>query len=213
MPSGRSAPGCCSVPPARRPGRCWPAWPARRSRQRLCFVRRLAAALIGPAPPPRLEYIQATPARPLRPAAHGHASPRLAPDCPRRCRADRADTLADQAYRRLHRALMTGGLLPEQVLTVRGVADQYGVSLTPGARGDPAAGRRGRADDRERPHDPRAAPGRGNLPRDPEDPARARAHGRARRRVAHGQRRDGPARRSSSPRTVRRSRPARPTRP
>lgn len=43
----------------------------------------------------------------------------------------RADTLADQAYRRLHRALMTGGLLPEQVLTVRGVADQYGVSLTP----------------------------------------------------------------------------------
>jgi len=43
----------------------------------------------------------------------------------------RADTLADQAYRRLHRALMTGGLLPEQVLTVRGVADDYGVSLTP----------------------------------------------------------------------------------
>ena len=43
----------------------------------------------------------------------------------------RADTLADQAYRRLHRALMTGGLLPEQVLTVRGIADEYGVSLTP----------------------------------------------------------------------------------
>ena len=43
----------------------------------------------------------------------------------------RSDTLADQAYRRLHRALMTGGLLPEQVLTVRGIADEYGVSLTP----------------------------------------------------------------------------------
>jgi len=43
----------------------------------------------------------------------------------------RADSLADQAYRRLHRALMTGGLLPEQVLTVRGIADDYGVSLTP----------------------------------------------------------------------------------
>jgi DNA-binding GntR family transcriptional regulator len=43
----------------------------------------------------------------------------------------RADTLADQAYRRLHRALMTGGLLPEQVLTVRGIAEEYGVSLTP----------------------------------------------------------------------------------
>lgn len=43
----------------------------------------------------------------------------------------RADTLADQAYRRLQRALMTGGLLPEQVLTVRGIAESYGVSLTP----------------------------------------------------------------------------------
>jgi len=43
----------------------------------------------------------------------------------------RADTLADQAYQRLRQALMTGGLLPEQVLTVRGVADEYGVSLTP----------------------------------------------------------------------------------
>lgn len=43
----------------------------------------------------------------------------------------RADTLADQAYRRLQHALMTGGLLPEQVLTVRGLADEYGVSLTP----------------------------------------------------------------------------------
>lgn len=45
--------------------------------------------------------------------------------------AVRADTLTDQAYRRLHRALMTGGLLPEQVLTVRGIAESYGVSLTP----------------------------------------------------------------------------------
>lgn len=43
----------------------------------------------------------------------------------------RADTLADQAYRRLHHALLTGGLLPEQALTVRGVAESYGVSLTP----------------------------------------------------------------------------------
>jgi DNA-binding GntR family transcriptional regulator len=41
------------------------------------------------------------------------------------------DTLADQAYRRLYQALMTGGLLPEQVLTVRGIAESYGVSLTP----------------------------------------------------------------------------------
>lgn len=43
----------------------------------------------------------------------------------------RADSLTDQAYQRLHRALMTGALLPEQVLTVRGVAEGYGVSLTP----------------------------------------------------------------------------------
>lgn len=43
----------------------------------------------------------------------------------------RMDTLADQAYMRLRQALMCGGLLPEQVLTVRGVADEYGVSLTP----------------------------------------------------------------------------------
>lgn len=43
----------------------------------------------------------------------------------------RGDTLSDQAYRRLRRALMTGGLLPEQALTVRGIADAYGVSLTP----------------------------------------------------------------------------------
>jgi DNA-binding GntR family transcriptional regulator len=41
------------------------------------------------------------------------------------------DTLSDQAYRRLYQALMTGGLLPEQVLTVRGIAEDYGVSLTP----------------------------------------------------------------------------------
>lgn len=41
------------------------------------------------------------------------------------------DTLTDQAYQRLHRALMTGQLLPEQVLTVRGVAESFGVSLTP----------------------------------------------------------------------------------
>lgn len=45
--------------------------------------------------------------------------------------ATRSDTLADQAYSRLQRALMTGGLLPEQVLTVRGIAEEYGVSLTP----------------------------------------------------------------------------------
>lgn len=43
----------------------------------------------------------------------------------------RAHTLADQAYQRLHEELMTGALLPEQVLTVRGVAERYGVSLTP----------------------------------------------------------------------------------
>ncbi len=43
----------------------------------------------------------------------------------------RADTLTDQAYQRLHHELMTGALLPEQVLTVRGVAERFGVSLTP----------------------------------------------------------------------------------
>ena len=43
----------------------------------------------------------------------------------------RGHTLADQAYQRLHHELMTGALLPEQVLTVRGVAERYGVSLTP----------------------------------------------------------------------------------
>lgn len=45
--------------------------------------------------------------------------------------ADRGDTLAERSYWRLHRALMSGDLLPEQVLTVRGIADHYGVSLTP----------------------------------------------------------------------------------
>lgn len=43
----------------------------------------------------------------------------------------RTDSLTDQAYQRLHRELMTGALLPEQVLTVRDVAERYGVSLTP----------------------------------------------------------------------------------
>lgn len=43
----------------------------------------------------------------------------------------RGDTLAEQSYWRLHRALMTGDLLPEQVLTVRAIAERYGVSLTP----------------------------------------------------------------------------------
>lgn len=43
----------------------------------------------------------------------------------------RGDTLTEQAYQRLHHALMSGALLPEQVLTVRGVAEEYGVSLTP----------------------------------------------------------------------------------
>lgn len=43
----------------------------------------------------------------------------------------RGDTLAERSYWRLHRELMTGSLLPEQVLTVRGIADRYGVSLTP----------------------------------------------------------------------------------
>ena len=43
----------------------------------------------------------------------------------------RGDTLADQAYQKLRHALMTGALLPEQVLTVRGVAEDFGVSLTP----------------------------------------------------------------------------------
>ena len=42
-----------------------------------------------------------------------------------------SQTLAEQTYLRLHRALMTGGLLPEQVLTIRGIAESYGVSLTP----------------------------------------------------------------------------------
>ncbi|MCX7265128.1 MAG: GntR family transcriptional regulator [Burkholderiales bacterium] len=42
-----------------------------------------------------------------------------------------SETLAGQTYLRLHRALMTGGLLPEQVLTIRGIADNCGVSLTP----------------------------------------------------------------------------------
>ena len=41
------------------------------------------------------------------------------------------ESLADQAYRCLHRSLMTGGLLPEQVITVRGLAETYGMSLTP----------------------------------------------------------------------------------
>jgi DNA-binding GntR family transcriptional regulator len=41
------------------------------------------------------------------------------------------DTLTDQVYQQLRQSLMTGALLPEQVLTVRGVAERQGVSLTP----------------------------------------------------------------------------------
>jgi len=41
------------------------------------------------------------------------------------------ETLADQAYEALRNDLMTGALLPEQALTVRGVAEAMGVSLTP----------------------------------------------------------------------------------
>ncbi len=41
------------------------------------------------------------------------------------------DTLTDQVYQQLRAQLMTGALLPEQVLTVRGVAESQGVSLTP----------------------------------------------------------------------------------
>jgi DNA-binding GntR family transcriptional regulator len=44
---------------------------------------------------------------------------------------DRTRTLADQAYRSLRQALMTGGLAPEQSLTVRHLAQSWGVSLTP----------------------------------------------------------------------------------
>lgn len=44
---------------------------------------------------------------------------------------DRSSTLADQAYRSLREALMTGGLVPEQVVTVRALAEAWGVSLTP----------------------------------------------------------------------------------
>ena len=45
--------------------------------------------------------------------------------------ASRGDTLTGQAYQKLRQALMTGTLLPEQVLTVRGIAEEFGVSLTP----------------------------------------------------------------------------------
>ena len=41
------------------------------------------------------------------------------------------DTLTDQAYQALRHSLMTGALLPEQTLTVRNVAEEMGVSLTP----------------------------------------------------------------------------------
>lgn len=41
------------------------------------------------------------------------------------------DTLTDRTCQKLRHALMTGALLPEQVLTVRGVAEAFGVSLTP----------------------------------------------------------------------------------
>ena len=58
-------------------------------------------------------------------------SPRRAADPDDAETLARADTLADQAYQRLHHELMTGALLPEQVLTVRGVAERFGVSLTP----------------------------------------------------------------------------------
>ena len=42
-----------------------------------------------------------------------------------------SDTLTARVYQKLRHALMTGALLPEQVLTVRGVAEEFGVSLTP----------------------------------------------------------------------------------
>jgi DNA-binding GntR family transcriptional regulator len=52
-------------------------------------------------------------------------------DVPLDAQLSRGDTLADQAYSRLRQGLITGLLKPEQVLTVRGVAQRFGVSLTP----------------------------------------------------------------------------------
>ncbi|WP_413764421.1 GntR family transcriptional regulator [Variovorax sp. Varisp41] len=60
-----------------------------------------------------------------RRAAHAEA---VSPDD---AQGARADTLTDQVYQQLRQSLMTGALLPEQVLTVRGVAESQGVSLTP----------------------------------------------------------------------------------
>lgn len=45
--------------------------------------------------------------------------------------AKRIDTLSHQTYMQLRRALMTGNLSPGERLTVRGVADTFGVSLSP----------------------------------------------------------------------------------
>ena len=61
--------------------------------------------------------------RPARAAARPAAPEETAPRG--------GDTLTDQVYQQLRAQLMTGALLPEQVLTVRGVAESQGVSLTP----------------------------------------------------------------------------------
>ncbi len=55
-----------------------------------------------------------------RRAAHAEAVP------PDDAQGARADTLTDQVYQQLRQSLMTGALLPEQVLTVRGVAESQG---------------------------------------------------------------------------------------
>jgi DNA-binding GntR family transcriptional regulator len=51
----------------------------------------------------------------------------LAPQGP----LERPDSLADQTYAALRRALIVGTLAPGEKLTVRGVAQTFGVSLTP----------------------------------------------------------------------------------
>ncbi len=64
------------------------------------------------------------------PVMLNHALPSSAPEAAQ-AQPSRGETLAELSYWRLHGELMTGNLLPEQVLTVRGIAERYGVSLTP----------------------------------------------------------------------------------
>lgn len=67
------------------------------------------------------------PARHSAPSAADGEGPRAAPDAPESARG----TLQERVYRRLRDDLMTGRFRPGRAMTIRGLADEMGVSMMP----------------------------------------------------------------------------------